>query len=645
MVPGSWCPRFLPPMGYNDQDPERNVLLLKDWLDNCRLNHTKCREIKKTMETGTDFLPTRLLDVQAFGTGSKSLSYLGNDVRLVSLSPTTGPESDMNKFPPPYFTLSHCWGPPEKRPTTTTKANLAQRMERIPLFELPRTFQDAIEITRKLGHRYLWIDSLCIVQDDEQDWAHEAGLMAKVYSHSSCTLSALSSKDSSEGLHLEPLDEDRSYMDLMITSHASPAGGSGTKKSDMDDPFFFRFRMFYSLDHWDTLYNGKIQLGLCDDISPLRSRAWTLQERELSRRIIHFAKNQALWECAELKATAQRPWHHSVYPALDPEQEWKEWAGIKKSLESLSLLQDRDGNPVHVAAAAVTASSLLSAYRGEHEWWEMVFDYSQRLLSKDTDKLAALSGMAQFYQRNHFPHARYVAGLWSSRLEEELFWEVDDRTSASRPAEYVAPSWSWAAVNGRVSFRPKDPVWRFQSMRKNILAEAEKDPANPVDAKDKDRDRERDPRKVICEEWKVEEVNLLPRYDDQYGALKGASLIIGGARLVEVKLFTETLIEPDPEYIQGFHRHYGGLKIDGRWVADHRLDVEGEVEQSGCRLWCLGMVAEKHYRERPVIGGLLLREERLDVDGDLCVYSRVGKFHNMAVALFDGVEPRRIKLI
>ncbi|KAJ4385962.1 hypothetical protein N0V85_007939 [Neurospora sp. IMI 360204] len=332
----------------------------------------------------------------------------------------------------------------------------------------------------------------------------------------------------------------------------------------MDDPFFFRFRMFYSLDYWDTLYNGKIQLGLCDDISPLRSRAWTLQERELSRRIIHFAKNQVLWECAELKATAQRPWHHSAYPGLDPEQEWEEWAGIKKSLESLSLLQDRDGNPVNVAASVVTASSLLSAYKSEYEWWEMVFDYSQRLLTKDTDKLTALSGMAQFYQRNHFPHARYVAGLWSSRLEEELFWEVDDKLGARRPAGYVAPSWSWASVNGRVSFRPKDPVWRFQSMRKKILAEAEKDPANPADAKDKDR--ERDPRKVICEEWKVEEVNLLPRYDDPYGALKGASLIIGGARLVEVELFTETLVEPDPEYILGVHRHYGGLRIDGRWT-------------------------------------------------------------------------------
>lgn len=635
---------------------------MKDWLDNCRRNHTKCCEIKKTMgTTGTNFLPSRLLDVQAFQMDSKS-SYLGEDVRLVSSSPPMGQELDMDKFPPPYFTLSHCWGPPEKRPATTTKANLAQRMQRIPFLELPRTFQDAIEITRKLGYRYLWIDSLCIVQDDEQDWAHEAGLMAKVYSHSSCTLSALSSKDSSEGLHLEPLSEGRSYMDLMTPSHAYPAGDgdsdSGSVKSYMDDPFPFRFRLFYSLDNWQMLYNGKALDGLCDDISPLRSRAWTLQERELSRRIIHYAKNQVLWECAELKAMAQRPWHNCAYRGLDPEQEWEEWEEITKSQQSTNLLQDCDGN-LQVTPAAVTASSLLSAYQSEREWWKMVLDYSQRVLSQDTDKLTALSGMAQFYQRNHFPQARYVAGMWSSRLEDELFWYVQDKVDARRPtAGYVAPSWSWASVNGRVTFGPMDPVRRFKSMRKKMPAvAAETVPTNAevedrdVKAKEKDKDKdreregERDTQKVICEEWKIEEINLSPKYDDPYGALKGANLIIGGARLVEVDLFTETMIEPAPEYIGGVHRYYGGLKIDGRWVADHRLDIPGEADQDGCRLVCLGMLAERVFGERPTIGGLLLREEKLDVDGGFCVYSRVGRFQGMAVALFDGVESRRIKLI
>nr|ADT63893.1 HET domain protein pin-c2 [Neurospora crassa] len=702
-VPGSWCPKFQPPMAYNDQNPENNVLLLKDWLENCRRNHKRCREIKKTtMDTGTHFLPTRLLDVQAFGTGSDPSSHLGDDVRLVYLSPPTmGSESaDTIKSPQPYFTLSHCWGPPEKRPTTTTKANLSQRMERIPFVELPRTFQDAIEMTRKLGHRYLWIDSLCIVQDDEQDWAREASLMAKVYSHASCTLSALSSRDSSGGLHLEPLDEDRSYMDLSITTSPAqrPSPKSGTienmnrafASSSSSSP---RFRLlYYSNEDWHTLYNGTNRTmhmvgRLGDDISPLRSRAWTLQERELSRRNIHFAKKQVLWECAELKATAQRPWHDhssSYYAGLDssPQREWKEeWSEIEVesgSIQSLNLLQHEDGDLVQAASAANgianTISSLLKAYTSECDWWAMVFDYSQRLLTKDTDKLAALSGMAQFYQRNHFPCARYVAGLWSSRLKEELFWKVEDKSRARRLAaaaadNYVAPSWSWASVKGGViSFKPKVPARRVKEMRKKQLMmagtwrdvadiqprkrdnkDARKDGMDTrKDGKDPWKDI-KDARRVITDGWEVEEINLLPKYDDPYGALKDANLIISGARLVEVELFTETLIELDPEYMYGSHYYFGGLKIDGRWVADHALDVEGEAERSGGRLWCMGMVAQRDYSKlrKTVIGGLLLREEeeKRDVDRDLCVYSRVGTFRHMKVTTFDGVKPRRIKLI
>ena len=690
-------PKLSPPMAYNDQNPENNILLMKDWLENCRRNHAKCSEIKKTTETTTgadSFLPTRLLDVQAFGTGGKATSYLGRDVRLVSLSSrpkTMGSEADTNNNTrlPPYLTLSHCWGPPEKRPTTTTKYSLGERMKRIPLFELPRTFQDAIEITRKLGYRYLWIDSLCIVQDDEQDWAHEAGLMAKVYSHSSCTLSALSSHDSSEGLHLEPLNEDRSFMDIILPTpwpSSHPVGstnactgtdtdtGIGKKESDMDNTFSYtpRFRMLFSREYWYTLYNGKVLGGLCDDKSPLRSRAWTLQERELSRRVIHFAKGQVLWECAELKATAQQPWHDSSYVVMDPKWQWEEWPKIAESFESLNLVRDCDDGSVQATDSAsasssayssiltaLTPSSLLAAYQSEKEWWDMVYDYSERLLSKDTDRLAALSGMAQFFQRNHFPHARYVAGLWSSRLEDELFWDSEDTIDARRPTDYVAPSWSWASVNGRVSFRMLvDPVRRFKKLRKKMLAVAAEsiaadsegeDGDSETENKDNDEERQRQKalQKVVCEGWKIDEVNVLPKYDDPCGALKGGSPIISGARLVEVEVFTETMLEPDPEYILGFHRHYGGLKIDGRWVADHRLDVPGEADRDDSRLVCLGMLAERGFREKLVIGGLLLRKENVDVDSDggVCVYTRVGRFHRMAVEYFDGVEPRRIKLI
>jgi hypothetical protein len=81
-------------------------------------------------------------------------------------------------------------------------------MARISINDLSRTFQDAVRITRELGERYLWIDSLCIIQDDEDDWAREAALMAEVYRNSYCTLTGLSSKDSTEGCRLVPNIQD-----------------------------------------------------------------------------------------------------------------------------------------------------------------------------------------------------------------------------------------------------------------------------------------------------------------------------------------------------------------------------------------------------------------------------------------------------
>lgn len=572
----------------------------------------------------TSFVPTRLLDLAAYGSGKSSSNHLGNDVRLVYLGSSTSNSMGSSSVPvSAYFALSHCWGPPEKRPTITTKANLAQRMDRIPFSKLPKTFQDAVEITRKLGCRYLWIDSLCIIQDDEQDWAQEAALMAKVYSHASCTLSALSSKDSSEGLRLEPLDEDRSFTEITFPSSAYQ-DGYGREGKDSDP---FRFRLFYSLgDYWDLIYRGDSSVGPSDN-SPLRSRAWTLQERELSRRIIHFAKTQVLWECAELQATAQRPWRHDGIPERAPEREWQGWSGI--------VAESR-----HDSDLAKTASSLLSAYRCEKEWWEVVNDYTQRFLTKNTDKLAALSGMAQLYSRNYFPRDRYVAGMWSSRLEQEIFWAVDNQMGEDfrdrRPAEYVAPSWSWASVSGRIKFWPEDPVRRLDKMRKRT---AGRDFADTTEKYNKD------PCKVISNGWKLEDVIVLPKYHDPYGALMGGSLVISGARLVEVELIVGVHIQATPEASLEFTRYYSGLKKDGQWVAEHQLDVPGEAEKSGCRLWCLGMLAERDHKERPVIGGLVLKEEMRDHDGDLPVYSRMGKFNYMVVKWFDGVEPRRIRLI
>ena len=85
-----------------------------------------------------------------------------------------------------YATLSHCWE--DSQPIRTTRSNLTRRQGRLEWGQLPLAFQEAIDIVRKLGIKYLWIDSLCIVQDDPEEWAIESARMANIFEKSVVTI-------------------------------------------------------------------------------------------------------------------------------------------------------------------------------------------------------------------------------------------------------------------------------------------------------------------------------------------------------------------------------------------------------------------------------------------------------------------------
>jgi hypothetical protein len=216
--------------------------LLQQWLHVCDSKHKFChREHRK----GSLKMPTRLLDV-------------GETLRLID-SATIDTER--------YVALSHCWGFGSEK-FCTDKSNITQRSTSIDLREMPRTFRDAVIVTRGLGIKYLWIDSLCIIQDDNDDWYKEAAKMEQVFSEAYCTLCASSSKSSSEGF----LARDRQRRCLEI-----PA--SGTDK-------------IYICPSIDDFHRDV-------ELAPLNSRGWVLQERALSRRCIHYTSTQVYWECGE----------------------------------------------------------------------------------------------------------------------------------------------------------------------------------------------------------------------------------------------------------------------------------------------------------------------------------------------------------
>lgn len=199
-------------------------------------------------------LPTRVLDLGE--NDSWSIRLIENTCQE---PPATGR----------YIALSHRWGvlKPEQQFCTYT-SNIKQRKAYISFAELPATFKDAVRVTRALGVRYLWIDSLCIIQNCEKDWAAEAGKMESVFSRAYCTIAASSASSSLVGFLGDRCQRDVIRIPL-------PGGQS-----------------LYLAEYIDN-FRADVENSL------LSSRGWVFQERALSRRTIYFTSTQIYWECGK----------------------------------------------------------------------------------------------------------------------------------------------------------------------------------------------------------------------------------------------------------------------------------------------------------------------------------------------------------
>jgi len=310
-----------------------------------------------------------------------------------------------------YVILSHCWG--AKGLVKLTNSLLPRYQEGIRLELLPNSFRDAIEITRRLGFRYLWIDALCIIQDNTEDWAEEAGKMAFYYGLSSLMISATAAEDSSRGM-LNPRDISQS-------------------------PMLGKEKKFY-------LYRSLLRLSFQLDISILSTRGWAAQERVLAPRILHYTRQQMIWECADclfyeafIGAGGSNAWRN-VYSKSACQQFVTEALSQEDTILSYQN---------HKAKMPECGLSNISMDRIE-TWQQCVGIYSSRSLTVPNDKLHAIAGVARIL--NHSGQlGEYLAGIWSTNLAGNLAWKKGTR-SLSSPPFYIAPSWSWAGVEGAVEY-------------------------------------------------------------------------------------------------------------------------------------------------------------------------------------------------
>jgi len=287
-------------------------------------------------------LPTRILDLELCD-GSK-------DLRLYEAQDKFGS----------YATLSHSWGTGPK-PFRTKLASLDERLCRIRLHDLPRSFQDAVKICRALGLKHLWIDSLCIIQDSEEDWASESSQMARIYKDCLMMI-AFSGYENSH----QPI--------LCPRPHVNTCELGDNLKG-----VFFQSNLRSGL-HDDP------QSNLGTSPCPLSRRGWAFQERLLAPRTLHYTAEQLIWECTKFSVSESGRW---------------------------------DSRQEYVIPARVNGESKNKYYS---LWRQLVQNYTLRDLTYPDDRFPALSGVASEIQKRI--DDIYIAGLWRDDLHRGLVWEV-----------------------------------------------------------------------------------------------------------------------------------------------------------------------------------------------------------------------------
>ncbi|RWA13730.1 hypothetical protein EKO27_g1372 [Xylaria grammica] len=374
-----------------------SVSIAKDWLENCVLKHESCRA-----KAAGASLPTRFLDIGNESEGDR-----------IFLRESSGEEDRR------YVALSHCWG--TTRPLCLTSATLETHKQGIFIQRLPKTFQDAVTVVRTLGLRYIWIDSLCIIQDDAEDWRNEAGRMAGVYRNAHFVLSATRASSDEEGfLGTRPTLDHVAFTDSssnsLLTLKLLPPSPLG-EESGLDAHI------------------------VADE--PLSRRAWCLQERYLARRILHYVAQQMVWECSELRAAEDGNFALMVGDQLGRIQQ--------SAISSNTVFNAR--------TREVNGVTEVPEYR-YMEWYSMIENYTSRDITKDSDRLPALLGMRVALELE--VDDIYLAGIWLKGLLEGLMWCA---TSTEKPLTHpngaMVPSWAWASVKGPVQF----PIYSWFDVR------------------------------------------------------------------------------------------------------------------------------------------------------------------------------------
>ncbi|KAL8299189.1 hypothetical protein RB594_008449 [Gaeumannomyces avenae] len=374
---------------------------MKRCLDYCREHHEKCRRIWESRRLLD--MPLRLLEV---GTVDTPVAYLR----------VTKPEEMEN-----YAIPSYAWGTGAEAHAIdaikTNRANLHERLEKgMRLSTLPRTLQDLIIVTQQLGLRYLWIDALCIVQDDPDESRRELGRMGEIYQRSEILLSAAMAKHSGQGF-LQARNLNQAYGAV--------------------------YELPYRLNI-DGEERGSVLLcegSLFNVEEPVHTRIWTYQEHILALRTLGFGSKQIQWECVENHATDGGSLSMGNSPPFVRR-------GKLKASFAVSDLEDYERDGMFI------------------DWVTEVEEYSTRNFSRQSDRLPAFAVATRLFSyAAGLPVSECCNGLWKSDAHRQLLWA---KPVPENREERCAPSWSWATLPGPVIY-PCTLDWQDCTLKNTIF--------------------------------------------------------------------------------------------------------------------------------------------------------------------------------
>lgn len=376
----------------------RALGVAKQWLEDCRTSpaHSHCREAYRKVSRGPlGPLPTRIL-------------HVGSDHQDPYLFESNGTTAT-------YCILSYCWGRPGN--AITTKSNISERMKGIPLTSLPNLLREAVLTARALGFDYIWIDALCIIQDDEEDWAREASVMHELYSRADLTITSLVAADSRDYL-FQPRPRRVCRPIPLNFGHIVPK----RERPPFKDGSVVGLAVYPDLNiARETAVSG-----------PVDKRAWILQEQAMSTRLLYFGAGLLHWECLHDYLLEPYPSGSSYGNASNINNSFYKNRHRKIVTKGLPPLED-----------------LSSSREDPFEVWQaQVQEFTTRQMTKRSDRIPAFLAISKSLEK--VLQDEFVGGIWKGedRLLESLCWRLRQPDTT----DPRGPTWTWASRTGETLY-------------------------------------------------------------------------------------------------------------------------------------------------------------------------------------------------